>query len=92
MSVANYLQRPTQYKCAKWDGTNQADITEILTAVNWSFTVDGQGNGTAHTPFGGTVPVADGTWVISGNGSPQFLADEDFTAQFVAGSTWSVVP
>ena len=92
MAVGTYLERPEQWQCAQWDGTNSVDITTVLASVSWSWSVDGSGNGNARTPFGGSIPVAVGTWVIAGNGSPQFLSDVQFAAQFVSGSSWAVSP
>lgn len=91
MAVSTYLQRPIQWSCAQWNGSNSADITAVLTAVGWSWSVV-NGVGTAQTPFGSSIPVQTGTWVMSGNGAAQFLDAAQFAARFVAGSSWSVAP
>lgn len=91
MTVSLYLQRPVPWSCAQWTGSNSTDITAVLTAVGWSWSVV-DGVGTAQTPFGSSIPVQTGMWVMSGNGAAQFLDDAQFAAQFVAGSSWAVAP
>jgi len=90
LAVGTYLQRPNQFLAAAWDGTNATDINTVMQSVGWSFTADN--GGTAHSPFGYSVPVSTGTWVVAGGGGPQFLTTEQFMGQFVAGSTWAVAP
>ena len=92
MAIVTYLQRPTPWQCVQWGGANLPDVQDVLSASGWSFTVDGDGNGIAHTPFGSSIPVDTTTWVLSGNGSVQFLDDASFTAQYIAGSVWAVEP
>ena len=92
MAVSIYLEKPTQWQCVQWNGGNSADVSTVLSSVGWSWTTDSSNNGTAHTPFGGSVAVAMNTWVIAGNGSPQFLDNTTFGQQFTQGSTWQVVP
>lgn len=88
MAVQNYLMKPAQYSAVQWDGIDVTDVNTVCQLVGWSFTADN--GGTAHTPFGGSFPVPVGTYVVSGGGSVQFLTSEDFTAQFVLGSSWVV--
>lgn len=92
MAVATYLIRPQQWQCVQWDGTNSTDVTTVLTSVGWTFTVDGSGNGTAHSPMGYSLPVATDSWVVAGNGTVQIVAAAAFAATYVQGSTWQVAP
>lgn len=91
MAIGTYLQKPTQFQCVQWDGTNSTDVNTALSAVGWSFTV-ASGTGTAHTPFGGSFTVDVDTWIVVGGGSAQFLSASDFTSGYVAGSSWAVAP
>jgi hypothetical protein len=88
MAVQSYLLRPTSYSATQWNGTNTAEVNSVCQLSSWSFTADN--GGTAHTPFGGSFEVPTGTYAVSGNGSIQFLTSEDFTNQFVSGSSWVV--
>lgn len=91
MAVSTFLQRPTPWLCVQWDGANSTDVSQVLTSVGWSWSVV-DGVGTARNAFGNAIPVPTGMWVVSGNGSAQFLDGASFTAQFVAGSSWAVAP
>ncbi len=88
MAVQNYLLKPSQYSAAQWDGTNVTDMNAVCQLVGWSFTAED--GGTAHTPFGGSFTVSVGAFVVSGNGSVQFLTSEDFNNQFTPGTSWVV--
>lgn len=92
MSVTNYLERPTVWQCAQWDGTNNADMSTVLTAVGWSWTTDASGAGYAVTPTGGQVEIVTGTWIATGGGSIQFLDATAFPGKFTPGSAWAVAP
>ena len=89
MTVQNYLLRPTNYSAVQWDGTNVTDVNSVCQMSGWSFT--GNDGGTAHTPFGGFFTVPTGMYAVTGYGSVQFLTPQDFSAQFVLGSSWVVV-
>jgi len=92
MAVTTYLARPQQWQCVQWDGTNSTDVTTVLTSVGCTFTDDGAGNGTAHSPMGYSLPVPSGSWVMAGNGTFQILTDTSFAANYVQGSIWQVAP
>lgn len=94
MAIGVYLARPLQFRAVEWTGANVADVRAVLAAVGWSFDVDADGDGQARTMFGQELPVGLNAWVVAaaGGGGPQFLAEADFAAQFVAGGTWQVAP
>lgn len=92
MTVSNYLETPTAWKCAQWDGSNPADMSTVLTAVGWSWTTAPDGSGYAVTPTGNQVLIEVGAWVATGNGSIRLLAADEFPGKFTPGTTWAVAP
>lgn len=90
MAIANYLQRPTVWRGAQWDGTNVDDMATLAAVAGWTFTADN--GGTVHGPFY-SIPIPVGNYLVvsPGNGLLSVPTDQ-FTADYQAGSTWSALP
>lgn len=87
--MTTYLLRPTQFQAIQWDGTNASAVNALLQPFGWSFSASNGGE--AHSPFGSTFPLAVTEWAVT-NGAFLAVSASDFESQYVAGSSWAIVP